>query len=105
MRIAQADILDYLENPNYQYMNFPADYWPPSDAQADQADWRRTIDSFLADRASLVAIIQDPARDLTAQIPHGEPGHSIMREILVVAAHNAYHIGEFGGLRGMLDLW
>lgn len=105
MRIAQADILDYIENPAYQYLNFPTDYWPLADAQANQADWRRTIDSFLADRAALVAIIRDPARDLTAQIPHGEPSHSIMREILVVAAHNAYHSGEFGILRGTLGLW
>ena len=105
MRIAQADILDYIVNPQYQYLNFPADYWPPPDARADSAIWQRTADAFRADQAALIAIVQDPARDLSAQIAHGEPGHSIMREILVVAAHNAYHIGEFGGLRGTLDLW
>ncbi|MDE2750004.1 MAG: DinB family protein [Chloroflexota bacterium] len=105
MRIAQADILDYIENPQYQYLDFPADYWPAPEAQADSAIWGRTIDAFRADQAALVAIVQDPARDVCAQIPHGEPGHSIMREILVVAAHNSYHIGEFGCLRGTLDLW
>jgi uncharacterized damage-inducible protein DinB len=105
MRIAQADILDYIENPDYQYLNFPEDYWLPADAQADLAEWQRTIDAFLVDRAALVEIVQDPARDLSAQIPQGEPGHSILREILVVAAHNAYHVGEFGSLRGTLGLW
>ena len=105
MRIAQADILDYIVNPKYQYLSFPDDYWRPADAQADQAEWLQTIDRFLADRASLVDIIQDPARDLTAQIPHGQAGHSILREILVVSAHNAYHIGEFGILRGTMRLW
>lgn len=105
MRIAQADILDYIENPDYQYLKFPDDYWPPADSQADAAAWQATIDSFLADRASLIAIVQDPARDLAAQIPHGQAGHTILREILVVAAHNAYHIGEFGSLRGTLGLW
>lgn len=105
MRVTQADILDYIVNPRYQYLNFPADYWPPADAQADQSEWLRAIDRFLADRAALVAIIQDPARDLTAQIPHGQAGHTILREILVIAAHNAYHIGEFGILRGTLGLW
>ncbi|MCY3832591.1 MAG: DinB family protein [Chloroflexi bacterium] len=104
MRIAQADILNYIENPDYQYLNFPTDYWPAPETQAQHADWQRTIERFLADRAALVAIIQDPARELTAQIPHGEPSHSILREILVVAAHNAYHIGEFGILRGALNL-
>ena len=105
MRIAQADILDYIENPDYQYLTFPDDYWRPADDQADGAAWRGTIDNFLADRDALIAIVQDPARDLTAQIPHGENGHTILREILVVAAHNAYHIGEFGILRGTLGLW
>lgn len=105
MRIAQADILDYIVNPDYQYLTFPDDYWRPADAQADGAAWRGTIDRFLADRDALIAIVQDPARDLKAQIPHGENGHTILREILVVAAHNSYHIGEFGSLRGTMGLW
>ena len=105
LRIAQADILDYIENPDYQYLRFPDDYWLPSDAQADQAAWQRTTDAFLADRAALVDIVQDPARDLAAQIPHAQAGHTILREILIVAAHNSYHIGEFGILRGTLGLW
>lgn len=105
MRITQADILDYIVNPSYQYLNFPDDYWLPADAQADQAEWLGAIDRFLADRAALVAIVQDPTRDLTAQLPHGQAGHTILREILVIAAHNAYHIGEFGILRGMMGLW
>lgn len=105
LRIAQADILDYIENPDYAYRKFPEEYWPPPDAQADEANWRNTIASFKADLAALVAIAQDPTRDLVAQIPHGEPGHNILREILIVAAHNAYHTGEIGSLRATLDLW
>ena len=105
LRITQADILDYIENPNYQYLKHPDDYWPPPDALADSAAWQLTIDAFLSDRAALVAIVLDPARDLMAQIPHGQPGHTILREILVIAAHNSYHIGEFGILRATLGLW
>lgn len=105
LRITQADILDYIENSQYQYLKFPDDYWPPADALGNQPQWLRTVERFLADRAALVAIIQDPARNLTAQIPHGQAGHTILREILVIAAHNAYHIGEFGILRGTLGLW
>lgn len=105
LRITQADILDYIENPQYQYLNHPDDYWPPPDSLADSAAWQRAIDDYLADRAALVAIIQDPARDLMAQIPHGQTGHTILREILVIAAHNSYHIGEFGILRATLGLW
>ena len=105
LRIAQADILDYIENPDYQYLNFPDDYWPHPDAEADAAQWGGTIAAFRTDLAALVRIVKDPARDLQAQIPHGEGGHTILREILVVAAHNSYHIGEFGILRAALNLW
>ena len=105
LRIAQGDILDYIENPAYRYLKFPDDYWPAEDVAADDKAWTQTINSFQADLAALVAIVRDPSRDLCAQIPHGQPGHSIMREILVVAAHNSYHIGEFGILRGTMDLW
>ncbi len=105
LRITQADILDYIENPNYQYLKWPEAYWPAPEADADEAAWRATIAAFEADRAALVAIIKDPARDLCAQIPHGQPGHTILREILVIAAHNSYHIGELASLRGTLGLW
>ncbi len=105
LRITQADILNYIENPQYQYLIHPDDYWPPPDALADSVAWQRTVDDYLTDRAALVAIIQDPARDPMAQIPQGQPGHTILREILVIAAHNSYHIGEFGILRATLGLW
>ncbi|MCY3779706.1 MAG: DinB family protein [Chloroflexi bacterium] len=105
LRIAQADILDYIENPGYRYLKFPDDYWPAREQTADELAWRTTIDRFQADLASLVNIIRDPTRDLIAQIPHGQAGHTILREALVVAAHNSYHIGEFGILRGAMDLW
>ncbi len=105
IRIAQADILDYIENPQYRYLQFPDDYWPAADAVADPADWGRSLDAFHADLNALARIAADPARDLHAQIPHGQPGHTILREILIVAAHNAYHTGEFGILRGTMGLW
>lgn len=105
IRICQWDILDYIENPDYQYLSFPDDYWPGPDSEADAGTWNETISAFRADLQSLVNIANDPTRDLCAQIPHGQRGHTILREILVVAAHNSYHIGEFGILRGTLDLW
>ena len=105
IRICQWDILDYIENPNYQYLSFPDDYWPDLNMEADAASWNETIAAFRGDLQSLINIVNDPTRDLCAQIPHGQPGHTILREILVVAAHNSYHIGEFGILRGTLDLW
>ncbi len=105
IRLAQYDILDYIENPDYQYRPFPEGYWPAKDAQADEAAWKATIAAFRADLGALVNIVNDPQRDLYAQIPHGEKGHTILREINIIATHNAYHVGEMGILRAVLNLW
>ena len=105
LRICQYDILDYMRNPEYQALSFPDDLWPAKETDTDLAGWQQTIDQFLADRQTLVNIINDPNIDLYAPIPHGWDGHNILREILVVADHNAYHLGELGVLRQMMNLW
>lgn len=105
LRICQWDILDYIRNPQYQSMPFPEGYWPVRSAQTDAAGWQDTINRFLADRQALVDLVQDPNTDLYSPIPHGYNGHNIVREILIVADHNAYHIGELGILRQMMGLW
>jgi hypothetical protein len=105
IRFCQLDILDYIRNPNYVEPKFPDDLWHKPDATADKAAWDKTIADFIADRDALVAIINDPQTDLYAQIPHAYAGHNILREILVVADHNAYHIGELGVLRQNMNLW
>ncbi len=105
LRITQWDILDYCRNPKYQTIEWPRDYWPAKDATTDAAGWQQTLDQFRADLAELVAIVKNPQTDLYAPIPHGSDGHNILREILVVADHNAYHIGEFGILRQVVKNW
>lgn len=105
IRFCQWDILDYCLNANYQHVEWPAGYWQPRESNTDEAGWNKTISDYLADRAALVKLIQDPQTDLYKAIPHGANGHTIFREICVVASHNAYHIGEFGILRGMMGLW
>jgi hypothetical protein len=105
LRITQWDILDYCRNPNYQNIQWPRDYWPARDATTDAVGWQRTLDQFHADLDELVTIVKDPKTDLNAPIPHGYDGHNILREILVVADHNAYHIGEFGILRQVVKNW
>ena len=99
LRICQWDILDYIRNPNYKELTFPDDLWPAREAATDLSGWQKTIQQFLSDRAEIIAIINDPQTDLYSPIPHGYDGHTILREILIVADHNAYHIGEFGILR------
>ncbi len=105
LRICQWDILDYIRNPQYQSMPFPDGYWPDRSAKTDEAGWQDTMTRFLADRQALVKLVQDPNTDVYSPIPHGYNGHNILREILIVADHNAYHIGELGILRQMMGLW
>lgn len=105
LRICQWDILDYCRNPDYHDLTFPDDLWRPRDEMTDEAGWNHTISQFRADLAKLVALVQDPTTDLYRPIPHGYDGHTIFREILVVADHNAYHIGEFGVLRQVVGGW
>jgi len=106
VRICQRDILDYIVADDYQWPDWPDDLWPDRAAETDAAGWQRTIDHFLEDRQKLVAIIRDPAVDLFAPLPNsGDYQHNVLREINVIAAHNAYHTGELGILRGVMGLW
>lgn len=104
LRLTQADILDYVVNPEYVEPSWPADYWPAPDATATRAEFDESIRGFVADKAALRALLMDPARDLFAVIP-GSPGHTLLREIRVNADHNAYHVGEFGVLRQVMGTW
>ncbi len=106
IRICQRDILDYIASDSYQWPNFPDDLWPQPSAETDAAGWGRTVEAFLGDRQKLVDILNDPAVDLFAPLPNsGEHRHNILREIHIVASHNAYHTGELGILRQVMGLW
>jgi len=104
MRIAQWDILEFIRNPNHVSPEWPEGYWPAPDEQADESQWKETINRFQADLQALQEIVKDPDTDLYAPLPHGEK-YNILREILIVADHNAYHIGEFALLRQVMDTW
>jgi hypothetical protein len=104
IRFAQADILDYIRNRSYLAPTWPDNYWPARDAQATPADFVETIERFRADRDALRQLIADPTTDLLGPIP-GTPGHTIVRQIRIVGAHNAYHLGEFAILRQAMGTW
>ena len=106
LRLTQFDILDYIRNPQYTGREWPAGYWPAKDAKADKKAWDATIAGFKADLEALCEIVKDENTDFNAPIPHGwQPDHTILRELLVVADHNAYHIGEFAILRQVMGTW
>ena len=104
IRLAQNDILDFSVNPHYQSIAWPQAYWPDPQTAATASDWQRTLQQFHQDQQALVALVQDPRTDLFVNIPHGT-GQNILKEILVVADHNAYHVGEFAILRQVMGTW
>jgi hypothetical protein len=104
LRITQWDILEFIRNPAHVSPDWPRGYWPSQSVQTDEAGWNRTIASFRADLQALYALVADPSTDLVSPLPHGT-GQTVLREILLVADHNAYHIGEFAILRQVMQTW
>ena len=103
LRIAQWDILEFSRNPAHVSPEWPAGYWPES-ALPTPGAWQRSIDAFLADRTAMIALVANPAADLYRPFPHGT-GQTLLREALVVADHNAYHVGQIVLLRRLLGCW
>lgn len=104
MRIAQWDILDFCRNPRYKSLEFPKGYWPRGDAPSNTAAWNDSIKRFRNDLKEMEKLVDDPKTDLFARIPHGE-GQTILREALLVADHNAYHLGQLVLIRRLLGAW
>jgi hypothetical protein len=104
MRIAQWDILEFSRNGAHVSPEFPGGYWPGSETPPSQRAWCDSVRKFGADLRAMVALVSDPSTDLFARIPHGD-GQTILREALLVADHNAYHLGQLVLLRKMLGAW
>ncbi|HEX9950919.1 MAG TPA: DinB family protein [Rubricoccaceae bacterium] len=98
----QADILRFCVDPDYSAPAWPEAYWPLHEGAADNLD--EAAEGFLADRARLVALVRDPATDLTAELPHA-PGYTVLREALLAAEHTAYHVGQIVWVRQALGIW
>jgi len=92
MRLAQWDILECSRDPNHVSPEFPKGYWPAPNDLGTPALWQKTIDEFRNDLRQMEALIEDESTDLHATIPHGD-GQTILREALLIADHNAYHLG------------
>lgn len=104
LRIAQWDILEFIRNPDHISPDWPKGYWPQPDLEADSTLWEKSIQSFQADLNTLQDLVTDTNIDLYAPIPHAQT-YTIFREILLVADHNAYHIGELAILREIMGIW
>jgi DinB superfamily len=104
LRIAQWDILEFSRNPQHVSPEFPDGYWPEGDTPPDDRAWERSITAFRADLKAMQDLVANPATDLFAPIPHGD-GQTVLREALLVADHNAYHLGQLVLLRRALGAW
>jgi uncharacterized damage-inducible protein DinB len=104
LRVAQFDILDFCVNSAYKERKWPDDYWPSSRAPTSKAAWDESIEKFLRDRRALQKLAADPKIELTARIPHGS-GQTYLRELVLVADHTAYHVGQLVLVRQLLGAW
>ncbi|HZT83749.1 MAG TPA: DinB family protein [Gemmataceae bacterium] len=104
LRIAQWDILEFSRNSRHVSPPFPDGYWPSGDAPPDDGAWDRSVAAFRADLRAMQDLVADPATDLFAPIPHGQ-GQTVLREALLVADHNAYHLGQLVLVRRLLGAW
>ncbi len=104
MRIAQWDILDFSRNPKHVSPDYPAGYWPPAEAPPDETAWKKSVEAFRKDLKAMQKLVADSKKDLFAKIPHGD-GQTLLREALLVADHNAYHIGQLVTIRRLLGCW
>jgi hypothetical protein len=104
MRVAQEDILRYTLDPNWTSPAFPTGYWPAAESPPTDSEWEASRTAFRRDLDEVCALARDPERDLTATIPHGE-GRTYLRQVLLVADHNAYHLGQIVLTRKLLGAW
>lgn len=104
LRIAQWDILEFSRDPKHQSPPWPSGYWPAQPAPPDEKTWDKSVRAFRRDLKKLCDMVADEAVDLFARIPHGE-GQTVLREALLAADHNAYHIGQLVLVRRLLGAW
>ena len=102
IRIAQSDILQFSRDAKHKSPKWPEGYWPRTEAPQDEKAWDKSVKQVFADLKAMIDLVGDPKRDLFAKIPHGD-GQTLLREALLVADHNAYHLGQIVMLRRILE--
>lgn len=103
LRIGQWDILEFSRNPNHASPKWPEEYWPASEAPPSEKEWKASMAAFKKDLKSMAQLVGNRKTDLFARIPWGD-GQTILREALLVADHNAYHLGQLVMLRKSIGI-
>ncbi|MFO7653490.1 MAG: DinB family protein [Candidatus Krumholzibacteriia bacterium] len=105
LRLTQLDILEYSRDPGgYHPRGWPDDYWPADQAPPDPQAWDASCRQFESDRRAMVALLEDPQRDLTAPLAPGND-HTLLRQAVLLADHDAYHLGQLVLVRKLLGAW
>lgn len=104
MRIAQWDILEFSRNPKHVSPKWPEGHWPKTEAPPNAVAWKASVSQFRQDLKEMEALVKNSKTDLFAHIPWGN-GQTILREALLVADHNAYHLGQMLDVRRLLGAW
>jgi len=104
VRIAQWDILEFSRDAKHVSPGFPEGYWPKTPVPPDQAAWQKSVEAFQHDLQEMIRLVNNPKTDLYKVIPHGD-GQTILRQALLLADHNAYHLGQLIDLRRALGAW
>jgi hypothetical protein len=103
-RIAQWDILEFSRNASHVSPDFPEGYWPNTPGPPSDEAWQDSVSAFKRDLREMIRLVENPRTDLYAKIAHGD-GQNILREALVLADHNSYHLGQLVNLRQALGSW
>ncbi len=104
LRIAQWDILEFSRDPKHQSPDWPSGYWPAKPAPPDDKAWDKSVRAFRRDLKALCDLVADESIDLFVPIPHGD-GQTVLREALLAADHNAYHVGQLILVRRLIGAW
>jgi hypothetical protein len=104
LRLAQLDILEFSRNGKHQSPKWPEGYWPKTEAPPNEEAWKDSVGQFESDLNAVKNLVKNPRTDLFAKIPWGD-GQTILREALLVADHNAYHVAQLVDVRRLLGAW
>ena len=104
LRIAQRDILEFSRNPKHASPKWPEGYWPKTQAPPSPAAWNKSVQQFRKDLKAMQDLVANARTDLYARIPWGD-GQTILRQALLLADHNAYHIAQLIDVRRLVGAW
>jgi len=104
IRLAQEDLLQYALDPDWTSPPWPEGYWPPEPAPASSQAWERSLEAVRAERDRALELLHDTGRDLTAPLPHARQ-HDLLRQLMLLADHNAYHCAQIVDARRALGAW